>query len=173
MYANWRIRQCCRGEGEGQYHFRDLLRDEVQMRAIFQHFVFNFFRIEQSEFAPRSEGLRRKDMLADGGAGTYLPGMITDVTLESPQRKIIVDTKYYAEAFQEHFGKRSIHSSHLYQIFAYVMNAEKAPTTHNVEGCLLYPAMAGISICIMSCMVIPFGLCLSTSAIHGAALLAG
>lgn len=129
------------GEGEGQYRFRDLLRDEVRMRAIFQEFVFNFFRIEQNAFTVRSERLRWNGIAFDEESKELWPGMETDVTLESPQRKIVVDTKYYPEAFVENrFGKKKVHSSHLFQIFAYVMNTSMPLGGRRVEGCLLYPA---------------------------------
>jgi len=52
----------------------------------------------------------------------YLPTMNTDISLDSPERKIIMDAKYYREVFQSNYGSDSIHSGNLYQLYAYVSN---------------------------------------------------
>ena len=68
--------------------------------------------------------------------------MRTDIHLRSDSRNLIIDTKYYAEALQEHFGKRSIRSENLYQLFSYLKNAEgKGPEYLKTEGVLLYPTV--------------------------------
>ena len=66
--------------------------------------------------------------------------MITDVTLTGTGRTIIIDAKYYRDALQTHRNARTIHSSNLYQLMAY-LRAEAASrgTGRSVEGILLYP----------------------------------
>jgi 5-methylcytosine-specific restriction enzyme subunit McrC len=67
--------------------------------------------------------------------------MYTDVTLSSPLRTIILDTKYYADAFQSNWGKQSFHSSHLYQLNAYLDSAQRTVKEgQRIDGILLYPA---------------------------------
>lgn len=71
-----------------------------------------------------------------------LPNMYTDVSLSSPTRKIILDTKYYAEAFQSNWGKQSFHSSHLYQLNTYLDTAQRtSKEVRRLDGVLLYPAV--------------------------------
>jgi 5-methylcytosine-specific restriction enzyme subunit McrC len=123
-------------EVTGQTHFRDFVRDERRMRRLFERFVRNFYRREQIEFRVRRHRLK----WAATGETALLPGMHTDVTLSKRGRVIVVETKYTANQLQEHFGTSSIRSGHLYQLFAYLQNlAIQVPTSHQVEGLLLYP----------------------------------
>jgi 5-methylcytosine-specific restriction enzyme subunit McrC len=58
------------------------------------------------------------------------------------QRQIIIDTKFYASALAEHYRKPLLHSGNLYQLFAYLKNAEGlGPEFAQTEGILLYPAV--------------------------------
>ncbi|MEX6814048.1 hypothetical protein AB2C52_34510, partial [Pseudomonas aeruginosa] len=59
--------------------------------------------------------------LTSNGIGR-LPAMRTDVYLESADRRIIIDTKYYADALQQYHGSPSFRSENLYQLFAYLRN---------------------------------------------------
>ena len=71
-----------------------------------------------------------------------LPTMLTDITLQKSDKKIIIDTKYYKEAFQSKYDKRKINSSNLYQLFSYLKNQEtNSELTLNCEGILLYPSI--------------------------------
>jgi 5-methylcytosine-specific restriction enzyme subunit McrC len=70
-----------------------------------------------------------------------LPEMRTDICLISQSRKIILDCKYYPDAFQSHWGKPSLHSDHLYQLFAYLKNKEQDQNWEKCEGILLYPTV--------------------------------
>jgi 5-methylcytosine-specific restriction enzyme subunit McrC len=123
------------------YHFSDIIRDEIKMRLVFQDFVRNFFAIE-SDFTVAPLSLRW-DAISDNEEDLkLLPTMTTDIHLEKADRHIIIDTKYYKESLQEHFGKQSIHSEHLYQLFSYLKNAEPRGREYlNAEGILLYPAI--------------------------------
>lgn len=130
-----------RPDGNG-YQFDDVLRNERKMALVFEAFVRNFYRTEQSRF--RVEPLQIVwDAIAlsrDDKAG--LPTMRTDIFLRSPHRQIIIDTKYYLEALQERFGAKSFRSENLYQLFAYLKNAEaRGPAFAATEGILLYPAV--------------------------------
>ena len=63
------------------------------------------------------------------------------MSLSSSTRKIILDTKYYAEAFQSNWGKQSLHSSHLYQLNTYLDAAQRTSSDdRRLDGVLLYPA---------------------------------
>lgn len=66
----------------------------------------------------------------------------TDISITSPKRKIIIDTKYYRECLQEHYDKKIIVSSNLYQLLAYLENADaQTGNAHNCEGMLIYPTV--------------------------------
>ncbi len=111
------------------------------MPLVFQEFVRNFYAIE-SEFNVTPLTLHWDAVSNDLEALKMLPTMVTDIHLEKGERRIIVDTKYYKESLQEHHGKQSIHSSHLFQLFSYLKNAEARDRTYlDAEGVLLYPAV--------------------------------
>jgi 5-methylcytosine-specific restriction enzyme subunit McrC len=125
----------------GRYRFSDILRDERKMALVFQAFVKNFFRIEQSKYEVRPLQLEW-DAEGHEDHTKLLPKMTTDIHLVGADERIIIDTKYYRDALQENYGKLSLHSENLYQLFAYVKNAEKrGPEYSDVKGVLLYPAV--------------------------------
>ena len=125
---------------QGDLKIRDFSRDEVKMRKVFQDFVFNFYKMNQKEYSVFSERLTW-GALGDEESLRLLPNMYTDVSLSSPNRKIILDTKYYAEAFQSNWGKQSFHSSHLYQLNTYLDSDQRTSNYDGrLDGLLLYPA---------------------------------
>jgi 5-methylcytosine-specific restriction endonuclease McrBC regulatory subunit McrC len=128
-------------EDNGGYRFSDIIRDEKKMPLVFQDFVRNFFAIE-SDFKVAPLTLRWDAISDDEDDLKMLPTMTTDIHLEKGDRRIIIDTKYYKESLQEHHGKQSIRSGHLYQLFSYLKNAEARHHSYlNAEGILLYPAV--------------------------------
>jgi 5-methylcytosine-specific restriction enzyme subunit McrC len=130
-------------ELQGEYHFKDFVRDEIRMRKVFQDFIFNFFRIEQTHFLVSSERLNWDVSYADSEARALLPDMVTDVCLTSSSRKIVIECKFTPNVLQEHWSKMSARSEHLYQIFAYLKHLERRGGVHeHCEGLLLYPTTA-------------------------------
>jgi 5-methylcytosine-specific restriction enzyme subunit McrC len=68
--------------------------------------------------------------------------MRTDVVLESDDRCIVLDTKFYAEALKGRWDTKKVDSGHLYQIFSYVENrSANLPGSPPHEGMLLYPVV--------------------------------
>ncbi|MGE3712885.1 MAG: hypothetical protein AB7G35_24855, partial [Hyphomicrobiaceae bacterium] len=51
--------------------------------------------------------------------------MNTDVCLEAQARKIVIECKFTPHVLQEHWGKWSARSEHLYQHFAYQKHHEQ------------------------------------------------
>lgn len=122
------------------YAFRDVLRDEREMARVFEEFVRNFYRLRQRAFRVRPYQLEWQAVPLETNGVGRLPAMRTDVYLESADRRIIIDTKYYADALQQHRGSRSFRSDNLYQLFAYLRNDAVAEATAPLaEGVLLYP----------------------------------
>jgi 5-methylcytosine-specific restriction enzyme subunit McrC len=131
-------------EKTGEYQFVDFIRDEKKMASVFEHFVRNFYRenLRTFGFEVKPEILSWDVDEADEASADYLPTMKTDISITSATRKIIIDTKFYKEAFEAQFTQRKIKSSHLYQLFSYLKNQESdSEITKNCEGMLLYPAV--------------------------------
>lgn len=127
----------------GSTHFRDFLGDERLMAQLFERFVRNFYRREQPEWRPRAERIEWQEVTGTPADRAFLPEMRTDVTLEAGNRKIVLDTKYYANCLQSYHSASTVHSGHLYQLFAYLQNLKKtARPGQVVEGILLYPTVA-------------------------------
>jgi len=129
----------------GRSKFRNFLEDEKQMSTLFESFVRNFYRLEQKTYKVGREDIHWDiscdDRRDDNRDYRYLlPKMQTDISLESDDKKIIIDTKYYSEALSEHYGVKKIREPNLYQIFAYLKNIEKKSEKDKFStGILLYP----------------------------------
>jgi 5-methylcytosine-specific restriction enzyme subunit McrC len=133
-------------EDPGESKFRDFLRDRASMARLFEEFVRNFYRRELPAVAPGykvvgSEIIKWDVVEADDESMGFLPSMKTDISIKTPEKYIIIDTKYYENALQKHY-KETVHSANLYQLFAYVKNIEQRGEYYkDCEGILLYPTV--------------------------------
>ena len=132
-------------ERTGHVRFRDFRRDEARMWRLFEDFVTGFYRREQADYRVNRGG-RRIAWAHSGGATPAdrmrIPVMEADVILESPSRRIILDTKYYSHPVSDRggYGIGKLHSPNLYQLLAYLRNREATrPQGPKHEGILLYP----------------------------------
>ena len=129
-------------ESTGNYKLKDFFREEKAMARLFEAFVKNFYKIEQSYFAVTSEVIKWNFITETETNMNMLPVMLTDISLLSPSRKVIIDTKYYKEAFKVKYSKEKINSNHLYQLFSYLKNQESdSDISKSCEGILLYPSI--------------------------------
>lgn len=129
-------------EDEGKLFFKDFTKDEGKMNELFESFIRNFYRIEQSKFTRvRKEGIKWKLQAIDDESKNHLPMMETDITLESAEDKIIIDAKYYRETMSSYYDAEKIHSNNLYQLFSYLLNQESDEVTKSATGILLYPTI--------------------------------
>jgi 5-methylcytosine-specific restriction enzyme subunit McrC len=126
--------------GDGPRRFRDFTRNERIMAKIFEGFVRNFAvrKFPESDVSAMHIMWRASDL----GEGTpaMLPCMITDVTVAWPNRKLILDCKYYQEALVSRYDALRFRSGNLYQLNAYLTNKAVEPGWEQVEGMLLYPS---------------------------------
>lgn len=127
-------------EQGGVHRFRRL--DAETMYRLFEDFVIAFFDREQDDFRVNDEG--RGISFIDAGTREdqrrWIPAMEADVILESNDRRVIVDTKWYPEPFSRRYGSRKLRSAHLYQLLSYLRNHSAAkPDQPPYEGMLLYP----------------------------------
>jgi 5-methylcytosine-specific restriction enzyme subunit McrC len=124
-------------ETTGRFRFRDFARDEKRMHRLFERFLYEFYRHEQTTFVVRRR--RFPWASAAGPAHDVLPTMLTDVTLERPGERLVIDAKYTPHVLQRHpYGNPTLPSGHLYQLFAYLKNLP-TPANTAVDGLLLYP----------------------------------
>jgi 5-methylcytosine-specific restriction enzyme subunit McrC len=131
-------------QGSG-HQFRDICDDETRMSAVFEAFLRNFYRAEQSTFKVAGERISWPASAFASEELKYLPDMITDMTLRSPTRSIIIDAKYYRSTFSagRFGGHPKIHAGPLYQIQAYLEHSQSATP---MEGLLLFPQVSGASV---------------------------
>ncbi len=123
----------------GHNRFRDFTRDERLMAGIFEKFVRNFARRHLAGARVSAATIPWNATTEDPETSSLIPLMKTDVTVEWPGRKLILDCKYYPEALGSHYDALAFHSANLYQMHAYLTNKASDPGWESVEGMLLYP----------------------------------
>jgi 5-methylcytosine-specific restriction enzyme subunit McrC len=122
--------------GTGRYRFRDIIADPQVMGYIFQDFVRNFYRLEQSQYGVKGDSFTWPLMEGYGRGQALMPVMNTDVSLTSERRTIVIECKWTPSTLQ----RGRLRSDHLYQLSAYVRHHRRALTMPSaVEGLLLYP----------------------------------
>lgn len=140
-------RRLVREDANGVAQFQEFREDHVRMWALFEDFVREFFVREQSQFRvnPRGRGIPWWDREGETtGDEAFIPRMEADVILESQDRRIILDAKFYENALGARGGSRKIRSNNLYQLLAYLRNREMTePDGPRHEGILLYPVVDG------------------------------
>ena len=129
---------------EGQATFYDFRQDEYQMGLLFQQFVKVFCERETDYkvSAPKIDWFGAEASETDL---RHLPRMQTDIVLRSPERTIILDTKFYKDPLDRRWEGRRVNAGNLYQIFSYVTNWRAGTEVGEVEpeGWLLYAAVDG------------------------------
>jgi len=125
--------------------FKNFVQDRQLMATLYENFVRNFYDRHARILGYTRIGATKVDWVVNGGtaaSAAVLPEMRTDITLESPARKIIVDCKFTEHALDggRNDGRKLL-SGNLYQIFAYVKNQSRKDGWQGCEGLLLYPAI--------------------------------
>lgn len=141
-------------EDKGSYIFSDFTRDERKMNQLFEAFIRNFYKIEQTKYSTVKKEIikwsfdkvvNNFELQSENNASehyNYLPRMETDISLENETEKIIIDAKYYKETMKKNYGKEKIQSTNLYQLFSYLLNQEDgSEKTTTAKGILLYPTI--------------------------------
>jgi 5-methylcytosine-specific restriction enzyme subunit McrC len=85
-------------EEPGKSKFRDFLQDERQMAYLFEEFVRNFYKIEARKCKVSREDIVWWAKPLDEISGKFLPKMVTDISIERDNSKVVIDTKYYKDA---------------------------------------------------------------------------
>jgi 5-methylcytosine-specific restriction enzyme subunit McrC len=117
------------------------------MRLVFEDFLRNFYRFEQTEYEVSRETLNWAVSNASEGDRRHLPKMQTDITLRNAFQSLIIEAKYYAKGalgggrtFDPNSApQEKLRSSHLYQLLAYVLHERIRTPQRPLVGMLIYP----------------------------------
>lgn len=126
--------------GDGA-RFEDFREKRKIMWRLFERFVAAFYAREQSAYRVAAQTKVPWDGLGENRPGdeSFVPTMWPDLVLESDDRRIVLDTKFYREPLTSRFGKPTIRSGNLYQMMAYLENRQGVrPAGPRHEGLLLY-----------------------------------
>ena len=131
-------------ERTGETRFLDIRKDNICMWSLFEDFVIEFYRREQHHFDVNRDGRRIhwNDEGTREDQRSMIPRMEGDVLLDSQDRRIVLDAKWYTEPLSHYYGGRKLRSDNLYQLLTYLQNREATanPGPHH-EGILLYPVV--------------------------------
>ncbi len=108
--------------------------DEQRMCRLYERFILEFYRKEVPKVKANASKI---EWQLDDSMSSLLPTMHSDIMLTHGNKTLIIDAKYYSHATQVQYGKHTLHSQNVYQIFTYVMNQDVG-NTGNVAGMLLY-----------------------------------
>ena len=140
-------------QDRGEYSFKDFIRDDKKMRYLFEKFVLNFYKKEfKGTFNASSKRLNFKFLPIGNSNTNLLPTMLTDIFLESKEKQIIIDTKYYPKALAvrsyknkdgSEYISETFKNDNIYQMLSYLKHSEEEgiDKTYTSEGMLLYPTV--------------------------------
>jgi 5-methylcytosine-specific restriction enzyme subunit McrC len=129
---------CLPASSGSAIRFSNVMDDDAMMAKVFEHFLKNFFTIEQNIFQVTAEDIRWDIDPRSEGDISLIPLMRTDLILRDGNQAIVMDAKYYSNPFLSSYGKEKIRSGHLYQLFSYIKNIEKQDCDTCVNGALIY-----------------------------------
>lgn len=129
-------------EKSGDRHFVDFERDDRKMAILFESFLYNFYEQHLNDLGFNQ--IKRETISwnldpVEGSNTSYLPKMITDISLLGRGRKVIIDAKYYSKTLVSRFDQSKFHSNNLYQLFSYLINQETKKNGDRCAGILIYP----------------------------------
>lgn len=122
------------------------IRDEVLLRKLFERAIGGFYAYH----LPKAEGwtvdpgqwLDWPQFGATDGIAALLPRMQTDIVIEVPGRRLVIDTKFTDILTRNRFGRERFKSGYLYQMYAYLSSQAHRGGAHgNSEGLLLHPSL--------------------------------
>lgn len=122
---------------KGEYRMASF--SDEHMARLYERFILEYYKQNHKELDDVRAGRVEWNLTGkqDESAIRFLPAMQTDVMLSHGDKTLIIDAKYYGKTLQHQYGKDTLHSANLYQIFTYVKNRDRE-NTGNVAGVLLY-----------------------------------
>ncbi len=124
-------------ERDGDYKFINIIDDQEQISSIFEEFLRRFYEIH-SGYNVHRRYYNWKWESIDKSNINLLPRMETDIELTTADIKIIIDAKYYKNAFSSKYEGKKLISNNIYQMKAYLsQNLDK----YNIlRGIIIYPS---------------------------------
>lgn len=118
-----------------QGSYKSPMFSEESMNLLFERFVLNYYKEHYKDINVYAPYIKWNiDQESDQLDEVYLPRMETDIVLETNNKSLIIDTKFYSEPMTKN---DKLQSHNLYQIFSYIKNMDKN-STGTVAGMLLY-----------------------------------
>jgi len=126
------IKGLIQSNNNGQFKINDFI-DEQRMCRLYEKFILEFYKKEFPNLKVSSSQIKWH---LDDDNDFMLPTMQSDIMIETKDKVLIIDAKYYEHSTQKQFDTITLHSNNLYQIFTYVKN--KSVCGKQVAGMLLY-----------------------------------
>lgn len=126
------IKGLIQSNNNGQFKINDFI-DEQRMCRLYEKFILEFYKKEYPNLKVSSSQIK---WVLDDDNDFMLPTMQSDIMIETKEKVLIIDAKYYEHSTQKQFDTITLHSNNLYQIFTYVKN--KSVCGKRVSGMLLY-----------------------------------
>ena len=121
-------------EQEKKVKFHDIF-DEQKMHRLYEKFILEYYRRHYPFLKPSASYISWNE---DNSYIEFLPAMKSDVTLKYNSYTLIIDAKFYGKSMQTGmYGKKTVRSENLYQIYTYVKNQDYNKSG-KVSGMLLY-----------------------------------
>lgn len=108
--------------------------DSQKLHALYERFVLEWFCRHHPELKPSARVIPRS---IEGDVPSFLPQLVTDVTLRGPKSTLIIDCKCYGKILNMHHDKEIASPAHINQILSYVVH-EGYTSNKPVGGMLLY-----------------------------------
>ena len=124
-------------EEDGNYKFIEIMDDEEQLSSIFEEFLRKFYDIHSNYSVSRRYYNFDWEPIMNSNID-LLPRMETDIELVCEKKKIIMDAKYYKNAFTSKYEAKKFISNNIYQMKAYLtQNMNKYEI---LRGIIIYPS---------------------------------
>lgn len=122
-------------EDEGPVRMIDF-EDSRHMHSLYERFILGYYQTHYKGLLSASAPKLKID--ESENASPFLPTLRTDVVLETKNRVLVIDAKYYTKVLASFYGKENLRSNNIAQVFQYaVLLSDKKPGKE-VSGMLLY-----------------------------------
>lgn len=124
---------------KGTFDFIHIFENEETMSRIYEQFLFNYYEVNLDNVYHVKGGSKFNwELYRDDKQESNLPMMETDIEIRRDNALIVIDAKYYTNAFSSRFEVEKFRSSHLYQMNSYLNYYENK--YEKVRGILVYPS---------------------------------
>lgn len=127
-------------KGHTGHSFTRAEMTQPQLRALFERALLGVFRYHLSPLGWRVSGAERLSWNTDN-ASPFIPGMLTDIMLRSPEGKLIVVDAKFTDLFatSRFTDALTLKNEHMYQLYAYLRSQEhRGGEWRNASGMMLY-----------------------------------